>query len=190
MGNLISPFDISHGMKIYPLHKGLHNKYNKMRRPERIPIVMRNLDIEKFLKDNLGKQYLPEMLTNVVKDWGKIEDGWKEQYDIRLGQYLVNQGYTPDNIRIWNVEEVDYMIDHDMIEPREICFWGVNYTKDMKKLRETEYLLIKDLETDHIEAILGKNDIGKKWVKDGSPYEGYLENELERREEEQIHDDE
>ena len=179
----------------HPLFDDNSLKTNKMRRPERIPIVMRNLDIEKFLADNLTQEQYSkalgkiDLLKAILNDRNKIEEGWTEVYDMRLGQYLVTQGYIPDNQAIWNVEEVDYMIDHNMIEARDIRFWGVNYTKDMKKLEETEYHLIKDLETEHIEAILGKNGQGRKWVRDDSVYATYFENELERRTDENICDE-
>jgi hypothetical protein len=166
-----------------------NNKNNKMRRPERIPIVLANIEWDKYLShvmgvDNVGDDTLKELFRRLPE----LEERWKENPDWRLGQLLSNENFMESSIG-WNVEEVDYMIDSGMLEARDITFWGVNYTKDMVKLPETEFRLIKDLETAHIEAILGKNDMGRKWVKEGSAYETYFENELERRENELINDD-
>lgn len=37
---------------------------------------------------------------------------------------------------------------------RKYLHWGRNFDKDMNRLKETEWVPIKDLETDHIENIL------------------------------------
>ncbi len=37
---------------------------------------------------------------------------------------------------------------------RSKLFWGQSYDKNMKRLKETRWVLIKNLDTDHIEAIL------------------------------------
>lgn len=37
---------------------------------------------------------------------------------------------------------------------RNVCEWGRNYDKDGKKLKQTEWVKVKDLETEHIYAIL------------------------------------
>lgn len=40
---------------------------------------------------------------------------------------------------------------------REWVLWGRNYDKDMNRLEETEWIPIKDLDTDHIYKILESN---------------------------------
>lgn len=40
------------------------------------------------------------------------------------------------------------------LEAREYLKWGRNFDKDMNRLLKTEYILIKDLDTSHIIAIL------------------------------------
>jgi hypothetical protein len=44
---------------------------------------------------------------------------------------------------------------------RECIFWGVNYTKNMVRLPETEWKVIKDLETSHIKTILKTQSINE-----------------------------
>ena len=64
-------------------------------------------------------------------------------------------------------------------QPRETRYWGTNFTPEMKKLNKTEYKLIKDLDTDHIKAII---DGG--WVGEKNPYYTLLTEELKLRENE------
>lgn len=40
------------------------------------------------------------------------------------------------------------------LEARDYLTWGKNFDKDMNRLSKTEYILIKDLSSDHIKAIL------------------------------------
>lgn len=153
-----------------------------MRRPERIPIVLANIDWEKFLTLE-GEKPSDDRLKELFAALPPVIEKWMEYPDLRLGQLLSNEGLVSDDLR--NIEEVPWMIEHDMVEPRDIMFWGVNFTKDKVKLPETQFRLIKDLDTAHIEAILSEGHANNY-----PDYIGYFENELERREEENIHDDE
>lgn len=78
---------------------------------------------------------------------------WLEWPDLRFGQMLINQGYLPDQMNIWNDEE--YNILHDQGTPiREFLLWGKNYNEFKQKLKKTEWVLLKDMTTSHIENIL------------------------------------
>jgi hypothetical protein len=77
---------------------------------------------------------------------------WKENPDQRIGQVLINLGLIPDNLKIWMDEESDILLDQEL-SPEEVLFWGRNYDKDNNLLDHTEYILIKDLTSDHINAI-------------------------------------
>ncbi len=59
---------------------------------------------------------------------------------------------------------------------RNTLRWGVNYDKDMNRLPETDWRLIKDMATDHIEAIL---DGG--YSRSNSFYEELFKEELKFR---------
>ena len=157
-------------------------RYKIMRRPERIPIVLANIDWEKFLTI-ADEKPSDDTLKGVFENLPKIKEEWTEYPDLRLGQLLINMKLSPDEL--WNLEEDHWMVETGQIDAKDIMFWGVNYTKDMVQLPETDFRLIRDLNTEHIEAIL---DGG--YVIHNKVYEGYFENELERRIEEQIHDDE
>lgn len=57
------------------------------------------------------------------------------------------------------------------LEGREYLKWGRNFDKDMNRLPKTEYILIKELSSDHIKAILeggfvDNNDFYKELFKE------------------------
>ena len=49
----------------------------------------------------------------------------------------------------------------DIYKLRYLLKWGRNYDKDMNKLPETEYILIADMDTNHIKAIINGNWVNK-----------------------------
>lgn len=51
-------------------------------------------------------------------------------------------------------EELSVIDDENHETRRNNLVWGVNYTKEMVRLEVTEWRLIKDLNTEHINAIL------------------------------------
>jgi len=138
-----------------------------MRPKERIPIFLEKVDWGK-LKDRWN---LKEPLKYMCR---KARTYWYDNPDQRIGQVLINLNLIPDSVDIWMDEDYKILIDQG-IPPREILFWGRNYDKDMNLLPKTEFLLIKDMETDHIKAILDGN-----WCH-SSLYKEVFEKELELR---------
>ena len=102
----------------------------------------------------------------------EVRTYWEENPDQRIGQVLINLNLVPDDFKVWHDEEPDILLSQDY-QHRDIHFWGRNFDKDMNRLPKTEWILIKDMSTEHIEAIL---DGG--WVNDGDPYKTYFEEEL------------
>lgn len=151
-----------------------------MRLKERIDIFLNLVDVRKALDIYFNRIEVSEELKNnytdsILKNYEKIRKYWKSNYDLRFPQVLVNLGIIPNYQGFWYyIEEVEILLKLG-VEPREFLFWGRNYDKDMHKLPKTEYLLIKDMNTDHIQAI-----IDGKWCIGGIHYETFLK-ELERR---------
>jgi len=76
------------------------------------------------------------------------------------------------NLSIWD--------EGDHNQRRELLEWGINYDKEMKKLEKTQFKKIKDLNTDHIQAILNgeyAGDFYKEVFKDELKYR--IENKIE-----------
>lgn len=76
-----------------------------------------------------------------------LEKKWLENPDLRFGQFLINNGIVSDDLRTWNMEMSQYPIPHETM--RNIQTWG----KVTKSLNRND-IFIKDLDTDHIKAIL------------------------------------
>jgi hypothetical protein len=93
---------------------------------------------------------LKSVLTTQINP--TLVEYWKENYDMRFGQVLINLNIVPDNMKIWGDEDEDILLDQGLA-PEEVYYWGSNYDKDMNLLPKTIYRLIKDLDTDHIENI-------------------------------------
>ena len=104
-------------------------------------------------------------------------ESWKEHPDWRLSQLLMNGGMI-DNARLelWQMEEADYLINHQGCHPRDVLLWGTS-GKDGNE--PYHHIPIRDMETSHIKAILSSNDRGLNRISDR--YLDAFRAELERR---------
>ena len=158
-----------------------------MRRPERIPIILDKLNTDENAKFTIlnhwfgvepGTQlsfnspfnHIETMLTGWTEYFDIFSQDWQTHPDLRMSQVLVRLSIIPNFPGFWFMEEDDnIMIDCNLIKPRDIKFWGQNYNKNMEKLPETNWILIKDLSRDHIENILldvlsGKMRVSEEYI--------------------------
>lgn len=164
-----------------------------MRRPERIPIILellkdntnKKLILENFFKPKEGEQIkLYEPYNDIdfhVQRWSEnfesFSTGWNLIPDLRLTQALVNSGILPNYPGFWYFKEDEQlMIDCNLLEPRDIYFWGQNYDKGLNRLAQTNWVLIKDMSIEHIEAIL--LHVFNNEMKVGDKYVEYFNDEL------------
>ena len=122
-----------------------------MRQEKRIPIIIN------YFKDNPSvlSEFTDEQLTRLDKKvWKEVEEYWKESHDQRFGQLLVNMSKLYHFSSCYHQEEDDWLIDKGYINVEDIKFWGQNYTKDMVKLDKTNWVLLRDLTTDHIKGLI------------------------------------
>jgi len=110
-----------------------------------------------------------------------IEREWEKNSDLRFGQILINLGLVENDFKTWNAEMEDYNLPHEVM--REIISWGKYQGHCMNKIGGLlveipmhQPILIKDLETKHINAILRT----QKHIK-GLKIEKILEDELKYR---------
>lgn len=123
-----------------------------MRKIERIPIVLRCMEWRIFLKDMMGKDYDIDMLVEVKNNLESIKEFWLSNPDLRLTQVLVNLGICPNIPGHWYyTEEVDWLINRNVVQPRDILFWGTYGKNGDEPLRN---VLIKDMSNDHIDNVL------------------------------------
>lgn len=79
------------------------------------------------------------------------------EYTDKEGNFMFIDGgvdyirYSVDEENSWLTEAEISDVIQDI---REQYKWGVNYDKDMNKLPETKYVLLKDLDTEHILNII------------------------------------
>jgi len=101
-------------------------------------------------------------------------------YKDKNGQYYSCDGGTQYLKRAFDIPDYDELSvydDQNHDTRRQNLRWGVNYDKDMSRLPNgTEWRLIKDLVTDHIQAILSGG-----YANNNSFYKGVFEEELKFR---------
>lgn len=137
---------------------------------ERIPIVLKFINFEEFLKDILQNLYSFENINTIVKNFNlninNIEKYWLNNPDLRLTQVLINLDIIPNFPGSWYyIEETDWLIKNNYCKFEDINFWGKRLDINNKLLSETKWILLKDLSMDHIESILSfveKNNINIK----------------------------
>jgi phage gpG-like protein len=116
-----------------------------MRIPERILGFLQKVDWKLLAKRwdmNLEHLDIPTILTE-----------WKKAPDQRIGQLLINLGMLEDSIKVW-VDEEDNILREQGVMAREYTFWGRRLNDKKELLPKTEWLLIKDMDIEHIKAIL------------------------------------
>ena len=120
-----------------------------MRPIKRIPIFLNRVDFD-ALEERWNTDISQTLRENI---FSQVRKYWLENPDQRFGQVLINLCLLPDSIRIWCDEEND-ILDDQNIPSREYLLWGRCYDADMNRLPEIQWILIKDMTTDHIKAIL------------------------------------
>lgn len=94
------------------------------------------------------------------------------------GETYINDGgkdYFHRSINIIPYEDLSVYDDDSHENRAKYLEWGSNYDKDMNRLPKTVFKPIKDLDTDHIQAILEGN-----WCK-SELYKRTFNEELKRR---------
>ena len=121
----------------------------------RIPICLKLLFQNKILYHFLGTD-TSGWAKKLHENWDLIEKEWLKSPNQRVGQLLSNLGLVSKEIEnhIWNIEEDDWLIQNGYCNIEDISFWGVNYYKNGKKRKTTKFVLLKNLDVDHIKNII------------------------------------
>ena len=90
------------------------------------------------------------------------------EYTDKNGEYYMVDGgnhYIRKSVNKKKMKDLCIYSDGSFEKDR-FLLWGINYDKNMKRLPETQFVPIKDLNTDHIWAILiTLPDMNKKYRK-------------------------
>jgi hypothetical protein len=150
-----------------------------MRPKERIPVFLSLVDWE-TLSERWGVDV--DMFNVILTNEGKLRETivnfWLKHPDLRFGQLLINMDLMPDRIKIW-MDEESSILDDQGIPRREFVQWGRNYDENHNYLPEIEWILIKDMTTDHINAIL--KDVAENRMNIKQYYKELFETELKSR---------
>jgi len=128
-----------------------------MRLKKRIDPFLEKIDLEKLLK-RWFPNWEPSTLNVVVNEFGirkeELTTFWKNEYDLRFSQLLINYNLIPNVPGFWYMDEEDEILIAQGHTPADVMYWGRNFDKNMVRLERTEWILIKDMTTDHIQAVL------------------------------------
>lgn len=132
-----------------------------MRTPKRLRFLYKF-----FRKKKNFKMYLRDIVCleskNEIEYWCEvfyekfkdIKIFHKTNSHLRFSQVL--QVYNLYKEGFWFHIEDDVML-MKFVNPREVLYWGNRYSKTNKLLKKVNYILIKDIDTEHIQSILDNN---------------------------------
>lgn len=130
-----------------------------MRNPKRLPILWKFFTKKKnfklYLRDIVQVESKNEIehLTEVFfEKYKEAKEFHKVNPDLRFSQII--QIFVVYKQGFWYYIEDDIMLIKLGLEPREILYWGNRFNKNNKLLKKINYILIKDMNTEHIETIL------------------------------------
>ena len=148
-----------------------------MRPVERIPNFINKVNWG-YLEERWDVK-IPNSIRYKLNEGGSIRKYWMKCPDLRFGQMLIKLCILPDTLQIWQDEEYDILKGQGLAE-REIMFWGRTTDENRKPLPQIQWILIKDMSTDHIKAILA--DVADNRMNPRSDYIRVFKWELELRE--------
>lgn len=114
-----------------------------------VPVTKEELKERRVLKNSIQTPDDTVLISRHRHDYVSHVDKNSEMYAVDGGTEYLRRVYDKHDFK-----ELSVYDDGTHETRRNNLFWGRNYDKDMNKLPETEYILIKDLDTDHIKAIL------------------------------------
>ena len=163
-----------------------------MRAKERIPIILDLLEnnyMDFLIDTGIGEENRGQLIDLYFVKRKEIEEFWMENPDLRLTQVFVNLDIIPNVAGFWYYkEETDYVVEKGWCKFEDIHFWGVNFSKDGKRLPQTIFKKLSDLDIDHVINILKFFDEKSLRTKMNPKYLQYFEKLEKEKLEKQIKD--
>jgi len=128
-----------------------------MKSIKRIPIVLKHMNWELFVEQNVPNitQTVKNLLVRRLENnHDNIKKTWERYYYFKLSKILIDLNYLPASNRLEAVNESDWLVNNKLCSPEDIYFWSRSRDSTGNKLLEPELILLKDLKNDHISAIL------------------------------------
>lgn len=152
-----------------------------MSRPiERIDQFLDSVDLEHLFTDiwKFDPDEIPSIIVDIDNNLDAIRANWKDLPDLRFSQLLISMGFLLNTPGIWFYKEEYEILIEQGADPAGVNYWGVNFDKDMNRLPETLWKPIKELNTDHLHAIINNGFIHQR-----HPYMKIMQDELSKRNE-------
>lgn len=142
-----------------------------MRNKVRIDNFLNNVDISNLINDiwKLSNVDVQRIIDNI----SDIKEKWYEMPDMRFSQILVYLSYINNESGFWYYYEEDEILKIQGYKPRDYVYWGNIFDKNGNKLPEVNYILIKDMNLDHMQTLI-KHD----WIRKGSDIYKVIESEI------------
>lgn len=118
-----------------------------MRNKERIPIFLKLIEVEEIAED--WNFPLHDIEPHHYLKW------YIEYPDMRFGQFLINEGVAADNVKLWNMEESDFL-DKQGVDPALYTLWG-----HIGNSKEESDRLIKEWQESYGKFGLNDSDLGQ-----------------------------
>lgn len=128
--------------------------------------------MEKILLNSIQTPDGTILISRHVHDYVSYTDKNGQHYSVDGGSCYIRRGFD-----VKDYKELSIFDDGSHITRRETINWGVSYDKKMKRLPQTQWKKIMDLETDHIKSIIEGG-----FVANNSFLKEVFENELKYRE--------
>lgn len=141
-----------------------------MRIPERIPLFLSKLDVEKFVlklwhttedKEDSDYHIDLQMIIEEVRD-PSFEEFWLNNPDLRFGQLMVNEGF-PIFDAISHLEESEILHNWCGYSRPESYIWGSNYNEDGSLRDKTLYRFIDELDDKHLSTMVDEANAGVRY---------------------------
>ena len=155
-----------------------------MRNKKRIKPFLSRVDIPLLItqlwnKDMGGPEKAQEYIDAVTKHVKSPEflASWLEQYDLRFGQKLINDGFDFFH-RIYAKEESEILMMCGYLDV-ESYMWGSNYNEDGTQRQEAVLRFVDELDDKHLKTMITEANAGKRVYP--RAYVKLFQKELERR---------
>lgn len=115
-------------------------------------------------------------IKNIIDNIPLIKEKWHDMPDLRFSQILIRLNFIPNSFGFWYYYEEDDILKLQGYKPRDYKFWGNIYNKDGELLPETNYILVKNMNIDHMQKL-----IDGKWLREGTEMYKVILDELINR---------
>lgn len=93
-------------------------------------------------------------VDKIEKRIPEIKKFWEENPDLKISQVLITLNIIPNKSGVWYYDEEYHLLMKQGIPPEECLFWTSIMDKDKKLLDEPITRLIKDMDKNHLKAII------------------------------------